>query len=322
MITRSTPGLGDSFDLPQDDARVDGGGTRRDAVPDTPESQQGLHRDRLVSRPTATLRPHPIYQELCGPIAATRVRRVAQQAGPIREPLLTTTDGTVLDGYARWRVAMDRRQPSLPCVEHDVTEEDALRIVIQRHRSSEGLNDFCRIVLALGLEPYFRAGSHRPQGPAGATRPSSNLTNVGRRDVRTDIARVAGVSTGNVTKVKQLLDTVIPAIRDRLVRGEVSIHRAWQWRTLTATGQRDALWEHRHHGDLKKTIGRLIRAHTESGSTVRPVEVSRTVLVGLATCNSTEITVAVIDVPGRAVVVTRTCYEELLEKCTDTDGPR
>jgi hypothetical protein len=37
---------------------------------------------RLRHRPTATLRPHPTYQALCGPIAATRVRSVAQQRGP------------------------------------------------------------------------------------------------------------------------------------------------------------------------------------------------------------------------------------------------
>ena len=312
MTTRSTLGPGVSSDLPGD-ARLGGGGTRREAVPDAPEGQEGPHRDRLVYRPTATLRPHPTYQELCGPIVATRVSRVARQAGPIHEPLLTTTDGTILDGYARWQVATERQQPSLPCIEYDVTAEEAILVVIQRHRTSEGLNDFCRIVLALGLEPYFREGTHRAQHATGNKKPSSSLTNVGRRDVRKDIAGVAGVSTGNVTKVKQILDTAIPAIRDRLLRGEVSIHRAWRWRTLTAKGQHDALWEHLHHGDIKKTIGRLSRAHTKSGPTVRSVELGSTVLRRLATCGLADIAVAVADIPGRAVVVTRECYEELLE---------
>ena len=47
---------------------------------------------------------------------------------------------------------------------------------------------------------------------------------------------------------------------------------------------------------------------------------SNAVLSGLATCNSTDIIVAVADIPGRAVGVTRALYEELLEK--RTDGPR
>ena len=181
--------------------------------------QGGLHDDRLVHRPVTALRPHPTYLELCGPIAATRVRRLSQQAGAMREPLLITTDGTILDGHVRWQVATERHWSSLSCIEYDLTEEEALQFVIERHRTSEGLNDFCRIRLALRLEPYFREGTYRRQRAGSTNMGASNLTNVDRIDVRADIARVAGVSTGNVTKVKQLLETVIPEIREQLRRG-------------------------------------------------------------------------------------------------------
>ena len=269
---------------------------------------------RLVDRPTPSLRPHPAYQELCGPVAATRARRVAQQAEPIREPLLTTTDGTILDGHARWQVAIDQGQPNLPCIECAVTEDEALQLVIQRHRSSEGLNAYGRIVLALGLEPHFRARRHRPKPASDDPAASSKLTNHEHRDVRKDIAAEAGVSTGNVTKVKQILDRVIPDVRERLLRGEISIHRAWQWGTLSASGQRDSLWEHLHHGAIKKTIGRLVRAH--AGPPARSVDVATIVLGGIAIYDAADITVAVAEVPGRAIVVTRACYDELLEKHT------
>ena len=282
----------------------------------TVDGQRGSDGGRLVDRPTATLRPHPTYQALCGPIAATRVRRVAQQPGPIREPLLTTSEGTILDGHARWQVALDRQQPSLPCIEYDVTKDEALQIVIQHHRASEGLNDFCRIVMALDLEPSYRERSRRPRPAVGARKLPSNLTNAEHRDVRKAIARVAGVSTGNVTKVKQLLSTVIQETRARLLWGEVSIHRAWQWRTLTAKAQRDALWEHLHRGAIKTTIARLVRAHVDARAPVRPADVAATVLGGLARLDADDITVAVVDVPGRAVVVTRACYDELREKHT------
>ena len=120
----------------------------------------------------------------------------------------------------------------------------------------------------------------------------------------------------NVSKVKQTLDTAIPETRERLLRGEISIHRAWTWRTLSAKRQRDALWEHLHHGAIKKTVGRLITAHTEAAAPTRSVDVATIVLGGLATYDPSDITVAVAEVPGRAVVVTRACYEELLEKNT------
>ena len=269
---------------------------------------------RWVSRPVVALRPHARYLALCGPIPATRVHRVAQQPGALREPLVITTDGTILDGHVRWQVAKDRQLSSLPCLEYDLTAEDALQVVIQRHRTSEGLNDFCRIVMALDLEPSFREGSPRRRPTTGARTPSSNLTNAEHRDVRKDIARVAGVSTGNVTKVKQLLGSVIPETRERLRRGEISIHRAWQWRTRTATAQRDAVWAHLHRGAIKQTIVRLVRAHADAGRPAEPVDVAATVLRGLATCDAANLTVAIVDVPGRAVVVTRAYYDELQEK--------
>ena len=269
-----------------------------------------------MRRPTATLRPHSTYQALCAPIAATRVRRVAQQRGQIREPLVTSREATILDGHARWQVALDREQPSLPCLEYDVTEDEALQMVIQQHRASEGLNDFCRIVMALELEPVFKERSPRSRPVTGGRRLSSNLTNAEHRDVRKAIARVAGVATGNVTKVKQLLGTVVPEVRERLVRGEVRIHRAWQWRTLSPKAQRDALWEHLHRGAIKTTIARLVRAHADACAAARSPDVAATVLAGLARLDANNITVAVLDVPGRAVVVTRACFDDLREEST------
>ena len=282
----------------------------------TADGQLGPDGGRLVDRPTATLRPHPTYQALCSPIAATRVRRVAQQPGPIREPLLTTSEGTILDGHARWQVALDRQQPSLPCIEYDVTKDEALQIVIQQHRASQGLNAFCRIVMALELEPFFKERSPRSRPATGGRTLSSNLTNAEHRDVRKAIASVAGVATGNVTKVKQLLGTVVPEVRERLVRGEVRIHRAWQWRTLGPKAQRDALWEHLHRGAIKTTIARLVRAHADAGAAARLPHVAATVLGGLARLDANDVTVAVLDVPGRAVVVMRACFDDLREEPT------
>ena len=228
---------------------------------------------------------------------------------------MTTTDGTILDGHARWQVAIERAQPILPCFEYELSEDEALQVVIERHRASKGLNDYGRIVLALRLEPYFREHCRRQPLARSNDLPSSNLTNDTRRDVRKDIARLAGVSTGNVTKGKQILDSVILEVRERLLRGEVSIHRAWLWRKRPPKGQRDALWDHLHRGAINKTIDRLLRAHVEVGATVRPVDdVTPIVLGGLAKLDADDITVAVVDVPGRAVVVTRACYNELLEK--------
>ncbi len=286
------------------------------------DCQSSRHRGGVVQRATETLRPHPTYQELCGPIALGRVRRVAQQQGPIREPLLTTAEGTILDGHARWQVAMDRQQSSLPCIEYYVTDDEALQIVIQHHRASEGLNNFCRIVMALELEPSFRERSRRARTTTGAGKPSSNLTNDEHRDVRKAIASVAGVSTGNVTKVKQLLSTVIQETRARLLWGEVSIHRAWQWRQLSVKQQRDALWGHRNRHDIRHTIRRLLKQHTESQGVVPTGDQVRAALGALATHAFPGTAIVVADIPGNAIVVTRECYEDLLRRQANSQRGR
>jgi hypothetical protein len=58
---------------------------------------------------------------------------------------------------------------------------------------------------------------------------SPNLTEADRLDVRREIAKAAGVSAGNVTKVKKILLYAISELQDALRGGELSIHRAWQW---------------------------------------------------------------------------------------------
>ena len=155
---------------------------------------------------------------------------------------------------------------------------------------------------------HYTSNSRRPQAASANTR-SSNLTNVGRKDVRAEIARIAGVSTGNVTKVKQLLGTVSPEVRESLRRGDVSIHQGWLWRHLSVKQQRDALWAHRNRKETGQTIRRLIAQHTRSRSVVPTVDQLRAELGRLAT---DETAVVVADIPGNAIVVTPEWYEDLL----------
>jgi hypothetical protein len=161
---------------------------------------------------------------------------------------------------------------------YDVSEEEALEIVIQRHRAAGGLNAYARILLALRLEPHFRKETASSgETIIGRGKRSSNLTKRESRDVRQDIARIASVSTGNVTKVKQVVDGVIPAIRERLLRGDVSIHRAWQWRTLSKKAQSDALWAYLNRRGLTTAIRQLVRRHAKSPPD-QPIDIVPTIL--------------------------------------------
>jgi hypothetical protein len=241
------------------------------------------------------------------PTAAIRIGRVAKQPEPIGEPLLTTPAGMIIDGYARWRVAKDRLQPTLPCIQHDLSDEEALRAVIRHHKGSTGLNAFCRILLALELEPFLRASGVQPPDA------SSNLTSIRHRDVRPDIARAAEVCTGNVTKARQVLETAIPEVIDALVRGDLRIHRACEWRTQAKEVQRQSLWQWLHLGAMRKQIARRVRAHVKDAKQ-EPTELGAgtdVIVRRLGLQDVDGIIVAVLDLPGKAVVLTRDLYAEV-----------
>jgi hypothetical protein len=89
------------------------------------------------------------------------------------------------------------------------------------------MNDFVRILLALDLEPWFKEKARSNQQAGGRSKGSSKLTEAERLDVRSEIAAAAGVSVGNVSKVKQLIMTAQPELVQALRSREVSIRRAW-----------------------------------------------------------------------------------------------
>jgi hypothetical protein len=153
---------------------------------------------------------------------------------------------------------------TLPCLEYELSDEEAVRWLLLRHCRSNGLNDFCRILLALELESCFRAKALSNQQASGKNKGSSNLTEADRVDVRKKIAGAAEVSVGNVSKVKQLIGTAHTELREALRAGEVSIHWAWKLRTKPPERQTEALMTHRGKKGVNKAIRDLISRHEPS----------------------------------------------------------
>ena len=165
---------------------------------------------RLVYRAPDQLRPHPVYMDVCGPMATRKTPHSSAGPTPVIAPLLTTKDGLILDGDERWAVARHQQRRTLACIEYDLTDEAALLFMLDQHRRADRLNAFGRIVMALALEPHWRAQARQRQRQGGTEKLSSTLTKAGAIDVRAELARAAGVGAGNVTKVKQLLETATP----------------------------------------------------------------------------------------------------------------
>ena len=189
-----------------------------------------LCNERVIERSISELRPHPaIARHQIQPSVQKLSRLSANPERAFREPLTITRSGIILDGHARWWLARQCGREMLPCLERDLTEEEALLHLLSSQRRSEVLNDFTRIVLALELEPWLQEQARSNRRIGGQLKGSSNLTEAARIDVRSRLASAAGVSVGNISKTKELLKNAHPELVSILRDDEVSIHQAWRW---------------------------------------------------------------------------------------------
>ena len=266
--------------------------------------------------PWSSFRAHPVYLEIYGPMAAATIPHGPADPAPIIEPLLTTREGLILESHERWTVARQQGRRILTCIEYDLTDEEALAFMLDKHCRSDRLNAFCRIVMALALEPYWSVHARERQRQGGKGTLSSNLTKGNTVDVRAKLARAAGVGAGNVTKVKQLRETATPAVRDALRLGEVKINRAWKWRSLPPNRQNEELKKYRNGKDnrhaIRQTIRHLLSKHRAPQDNVLSAENFATRLARLAPGALENATLQVAELPGLAIVVTRDLYDHVL----------
>ena len=89
-------------------------------------------------------------------------------------PLIVTSDGIVIDGYARLEVARLQGRATVECIEYNISEEEALRRLLFCHRPSPGLPPFTRIAMARDLAKSFREKALQHQQAGGKSRVRQN----------------------------------------------------------------------------------------------------------------------------------------------------
>jgi ParB-like chromosome segregation protein Spo0J len=226
-----------------------------------------------------------------------------------REPIVITQGGMIVDGYARWELARRQGRQTILCLEYDLTDEEALRWLIQSHRPSRGLSAYCRILLALDLEPFLQEQARANQRTGGQNKNSSDLTKANRLDVRSEAAAVAGVSTGNVTKAKQLKERAHSRVERAVRIGEISIHRGWQWSRSSPERQLRHLEEYQSRKGTNLTSRRLIKKHVARLSPTQLIpDTLGSLLVRIVPDRSAaldSIVVTEVDAPGNIAYLTK-----------------
>jgi hypothetical protein len=263
------------------------------------------------------LRPHASYVRHGLSVDAARVSALASTGDhSSHEPIVITRDRTIIDGYARCELARRLGQVTILCIEHNLSEAESLRWLIQGFWPSRGLNSYVRILLALDLELPLQEKARANQQAGGRNKGSSILTEVKPLDVRSEIASVACASTGNVTKVIQLRKTAHPDVEHAVRSGEISIHKAWHWSQESPEKQLEKLRLRRLERSLKKKARALVAEHRVklSRSTPGPHPVTMLDLIRLLTRLSTmstdessafgKVAIATLNVSGKGIYLT------------------
>jgi ParB-like chromosome segregation protein Spo0J len=216
-------------------------------------------RCRIVPWRVGKLRPHPSYARLDMKVPASRLNALLEMGeDAFAFPLTVTSDGIVIDGYARLEIARLQKRATVECIEYDISEKEALRRLLLCHRQSAGMAPFNRIILALSLESVLREKARLHQQAGGKNKGSSKLTEAETVDVRRELAASAAVSVGTFSHVKQLLRTVDPSVRQALCNGEIKIDRAWRWSKESLSCQRESLRRYRRHRGMERVAEKLV----------------------------------------------------------------
>ncbi len=279
---------------------------------------------RFVTFPVSELRPHPSYARHNLSVPTFKLAALEEQGEfAFSRPLLITQDKFIIDGYARWELAKRKGRSKVPCVECDLTSEEALEEMIRKDRRSQGLNDFIRIELALDLESHFKDKAVLNRQAGGRLKGLSKLTGAEKVNSRTEVARVAQVSVGNVHKVKHILANACSALKEAARTEEISINLANKWSHEADAKQHEHLRLKRIEQGLRRKARHLVAAELARTVPSKPDEVIRlsdfvTLARQLATIapeRSKEfesIEVKLVDGPDCAIYVT----EELIRALT------
>jgi hypothetical protein len=197
-----------------------------------------LFEGRPVVRSPEQLRLHRALEKLGWTSVIDELNDAARLKNQsIPEPILITTNGTILAGFGHWRLAVFEERREIPCIEYPLSEEEALRFILTHHQPRRGWNAFVRICVALTLEPYFQQRALDNMRVGGKYKGWANLPDLQRIEVRQEVANAATVGARNVTSVKVLLKLAHPRLIKALRDGTLTINGAIQFCKLSRAEQ-------------------------------------------------------------------------------------
>jgi hypothetical protein len=195
-----------------------------------------------VVRPAGQLRIHPVLLKLN--LVSALINNAVHGRKPqesVSEPVLITSSGIVISGVKEWHAAVSEGRSAVACTEYQLSDDEALQLILTLQQSRAAWNAFTRIQIALQQEPYLQAKARANQIAGGKDKGSANLPEARRIDVREEIAYLANACPRNVSKVKTILGKAHPRLIEACQSGVLTIHRALQLCRLPENEQVEGL---------------------------------------------------------------------------------
>ena len=214
---------------------------------------------RLVVRSPENLRLHTVLRDLDVIDVVEELNAAARLKDQFAaEPILITTNGTILAGFGRWRLAVFEHRHEIPCIEYQLSEDESLQFMLSHHQTRRGWNAFFRIRLALTLEPYFQQRALENMRAGGMYKGLANLPEAQHIDVRQEIASAAGVGARNVSNVKTILNSAHPRLITALLNGTLTINGAMPFCKLPKAEQLEHFIRRIEDREINKVVRRSI----------------------------------------------------------------
>lgn len=165
----------------------------------------------------------PEFHALIPPLTAEELAQLEANliADGCRDALVTW-EGILLDGHNR-KAICERLELSYNTISIDLPDRGAAKTwVITNQFGRRNLQPYQRAELALQLESVIstKAKANQRMGSSTLTDPSI--------DTRNEIARIAGLASGTISKAKIISDKAPEEAKQRLRRGETTINHEYQ----------------------------------------------------------------------------------------------
>ena len=214
---------------------------------------------RTVVRSPQQLRIHGALAELGLTVTTEELNEAVRlDTRSSQEPILIATDGTILEGLGRWKVALLNGKQEIHCIEYQLSDEDCLRFILIHHQPRRGWNAFVRTRLALTLEPVLQQRALENMRVGGKYKGLANLPNLHRIDVRQEVSKLAGVGARTVGNVKIIVKFAHPRLVEALRSGTLTINGAIQLCKFSRSEQVEQFSRSREERAISKVIRRAI----------------------------------------------------------------